>query len=84
MWLLEKIVAFINRNAFILVAGEPSCQTFPSSERQACWSTLASASGCHPLWVQVEPPHSSSTSEAANTKGGESVTACDLFSSACS
>lgn len=22
MWLLEKIVAFINRNAFILVAGE--------------------------------------------------------------
>lgn len=24
MWLLEKIVAFINRNAYILVAGEPN------------------------------------------------------------
>lgn len=35
MWLLEKIVAFINRNAFILVAGENICQR-PSFQRQAC------------------------------------------------
>jgi choline transporter-like protein 2/4/5 len=35
MWLLEKIVAFINRNAFILVAGEGVVPHRPV-ERQPC------------------------------------------------
>jgi hypothetical protein len=47
IWLLEKIVAFINRNAFILVAGEIQTPQAPSrsDERPTCWSTLSGAVG---------------------------------------
>lgn len=42
MWLLEKIVAFINRNAYILVAGEMQSQVAPHGVVATSFPTMQS------------------------------------------